>query len=67
VNETVRIVRHLRRHGLTVEGGGQRHWKVRDAAGRIVAVMPTTPSRHANWRRVRGDLRRAGILLPDPK
>lgn len=54
------LVRKLRRDGYSVTTGRRSgHYKVRDKAGRIVAVTGSTPSDPRSLRNFKGQLRRA--------
>ena len=56
------IVKLIEANGFTVEGGGNRHYKVKNADGVTVAVLPSTPGQ-GRWRQnALADLKRKGII-----
>ena len=59
VNDMDAALRDLRHRGYTVRRARSGHWHVRDGAGRLVAVVSSTPSDVRALRNLRSQLRRA--------
>ncbi len=55
------LVREIEAAGYTVEAGG-RHLTVRNAEGKAVHFLPSTPSDHRGLLNNRAELRRKGII-----
>jgi predicted RNA binding protein YcfA (HicA-like mRNA interferase family) len=60
--EVREIVRQLEAKGYTVESGKGGHLIVRNADGKRVYALPSTPGRGRWKQNLLGDLRRRGIL-----
>jgi len=59
--ETRHLLKAIEAQGFTVQRAGNGHYKVRNAAGEIVAILSATPS---DWRSRKNELsrlRRAGF------
>ncbi len=55
------IVRRIEKNGYTVVPAG-KHQKVKNAEGKTIATLPTTPSGQT-WRvRLESELRKRGVL-----
>jgi hypothetical protein len=55
----------LAAQGFTCEQTKNGHWRVRDAAGSFVTIMPSTPSDHRSMKNCEAALKRAGYN-PNP-
>lgn len=55
------LVRKLEAQGFVCERLKNNHWRVKDAGGRFVTVMPSSPSDHRSIKNCLAVLRRAGF------
>jgi hypothetical protein len=55
------LLRKLRKAGYIIDRSG-KHYKVRDADGRVVLGISRTPSDPRAWRRILADVRRTGVF-----
>lgn len=62
--EIAKILGELDRQGFTAKLGGSGHWKIYNADGRMITVLPATPSDARALRNAIAVLRRAGFNWP---
>lgn len=62
--EVAKILGELDRQGFTAKMGGSGHWKIYNPQGRLITVLPATPSDHRGLRNAIAVLRRAGFVWP---